>query len=434
MAGLYPDEQTVTVFGKKVSFPGLDPKTGKFTNGSFSDPAVRPSFIPAQTINLVLDILAECVSGLGGTPDNTDARQLIKAITACLAPLASPKLTGTPEAPTAKAGTSNNQIATTAFVKAAVDALISGSAAALDTLKELADALGNDPNFAATMTQALAGKVPANHASTGTDYGVGNDTTYGHLKLNTSTAPQMAGAASAGSSGKAAQADHRHPTDTTRAPLASPALTGTPTAPTAAAATNNTQIATTAFVQAQKASPVFTGTPQVPGKTGIPGTSGTLIATEAQATKGGHPVGSYYAQYPASAANDYDAAFPAAERPAALFGGTWSPVWESDQVVFKTGGTVSTDLYTPARSSGLQAHGVPNITGYFGSEGERTTIRVSGAFYDGGTFSNTATPMNVDSSPATLFQFNASRCSALFGASSGVVMRNRKMIVWKRTG
>lgn len=35
----------------------------------------------------------------------------------------------------------------------------------------------------------------------------------------------------------------------TKAPLASPALTGTPTAPTATAGTNTTQIATTAFVQ-----------------------------------------------------------------------------------------------------------------------------------------------------------------------------------------
>ena len=47
-----------------------------------------------------------------------------------------------------------------------------------------------------------------------------------------------------------------------RAPLASPALTGTPTAPTAAAGTNNTQIATTAFVLANgaNASDVATAT------------------------------------------------------------------------------------------------------------------------------------------------------------------------------
>lgn len=60
--------------------------------------------------------------------------------------------------------------------------------------------------------------------------------------------PLMDGTKSVGSSAKYAREDHRHPTDTTRAPLASPALTGTPTAPTAGASTNTTQIATTAFV------------------------------------------------------------------------------------------------------------------------------------------------------------------------------------------
>lgn len=69
------------------------------------------------------------------------------------------------------------------------------------------------------------------------------------LKTYDSTALQMDGTASAGSSKRAARADHVHPTDTSRAPLASPALTGTPTAPTAASGTNTTQIATTAFVQ-----------------------------------------------------------------------------------------------------------------------------------------------------------------------------------------
>lgn len=60
--------------------------------------------------------------------------------------------------------------------------------------------------------------------------------------------PLMDGTKSVGTSAKYAREDHRHPTDTTRAPLASPGLTGTPTAPTAGSSTNNTQIATTAFV------------------------------------------------------------------------------------------------------------------------------------------------------------------------------------------
>ncbi len=75
------------------------------------------------------------------------------------APLASPALTGTPTAPTAAAGTNSTQLATTAFVVAAVSALINGSPGALDTLNELAAALGNDANFSATVTNALAGKL-----------------------------------------------------------------------------------------------------------------------------------------------------------------------------------------------------------------------------------------------------------------------------------
>ncbi|MCY3452258.1 phage tail protein [Citrobacter freundii] len=76
------------------------------------------------------------------------------------APLASPDLTGTPTAPTAAQTVNNTQVATTAFVKSAIAALVASSPAALDTLNELAEALGNDPNFATTMTNALAGKQP----------------------------------------------------------------------------------------------------------------------------------------------------------------------------------------------------------------------------------------------------------------------------------
>lgn len=75
------------------------------------------------------------------------------------APKASPTFTGTPKAPTAAAGNNSTQLANTAFVQAAIAALVASSPAALDTLNELAAALGNDPNFATTMTNALAGKM-----------------------------------------------------------------------------------------------------------------------------------------------------------------------------------------------------------------------------------------------------------------------------------
>ncbi|HEU4604057.1 MAG TPA: hypothetical protein VFS24_18930 [Steroidobacteraceae bacterium] len=162
------------------------------------------------------------------------------------APLDSPAFTGVPTAPTAAQGTNNTQLATTAYVRAAITALINSSPAALDTLQELAAALGNDANFATTVTNALAAKAPlASPALTGTPTaptaGGGTNTT----QLATTAFVQ----------GEIAS----------KAPLASPALTGAPTAPTAGAGTNTTQLATTAFVQSaiSTATPSGTYTPAV---------------------------------------------------------------------------------------------------------------------------------------------------------------------------
>jgi hypothetical protein len=89
------------------------------------------------------------------------------------ATLASPALTGTPTAPTAAAGTSTTQVATTAFVGTAVSNLVAAAPGALDTLNELATALGNDASFSTTMTNALAAKAPlASPTFTGTVSGI----------------------------------------------------------------------------------------------------------------------------------------------------------------------------------------------------------------------------------------------------------------------
>ncbi|MEQ1950933.1 hypothetical protein [Mesorhizobium sp. CN2-181] len=138
------------------------------------------------------------------------------------AELNGPNFTGVPTAPTASPGTSTTQLATTAFVTlavtAAVASLLNSAPGALDTLDELAAALGDDANFAANVTNALA----------------------------------------------------------LLAPKASPTFTGTPLGPTAAPGTNTTQLSTTAFVtaaiaaldlanqlsaKANSASPSLTGTP-----------------------------------------------------------------------------------------------------------------------------------------------------------------------------
>jgi nitrogenase molybdenum-iron protein alpha/beta subunit len=81
------------------------------------------------------------------------------------APLNSPTFTGTPTLPsgttatTQSAGDSTTKLATTAFVSAAVSALVNSAPEALNTLKELADALGSDASFSTTISTALGGKM-----------------------------------------------------------------------------------------------------------------------------------------------------------------------------------------------------------------------------------------------------------------------------------
>ncbi|NBR07944.1 MAG: hypothetical protein EBT92_19580, partial [Planctomycetes bacterium] len=89
-----------------------------------------------------------------------DSKLATSTAASTYAPIASPALTGVPTAPTATAGTNTTQIATTAFVKTAVDNVVAAAPGALDTLYELAAALGNDANFSTTVTNSLASKLP----------------------------------------------------------------------------------------------------------------------------------------------------------------------------------------------------------------------------------------------------------------------------------
>lgn len=155
--------------------------------------------------------------------------------------------------------TAINTKASMTDVNNAINTLVASAPLALDTLKELADALGNDANFATTVTNNLATKAPlASPTFTGSPVAptqVADDTT---TKLATTAfvvgqastvAPLVDGVATIGTSKKFARADHKHPSDTTKANLATPSFTGTPTAPTALQSVNNTQLATTAYVR-----------------------------------------------------------------------------------------------------------------------------------------------------------------------------------------
>lgn len=139
------------------------PKTPTPPAGNNSTLIASTAFVQAAIIALIggapatLDTLKEIAAAINNDPNFSTT---INNALALKAPLASPALTGTPTAPTAVQSTNNTQIATTAFVKSAVAGLVGSSPEALDTLNELAAALGNDPNFATTVMNALAGKQP----------------------------------------------------------------------------------------------------------------------------------------------------------------------------------------------------------------------------------------------------------------------------------
>ena len=100
------------------------------------------------------------VTSAGAVMDSelTDLAGVKGMTVANLAPKASPALTGTPTAPTASAATNSTQIATTAYVTGKITSLVGGAPGALDTLNELAAAIGDDASYASGITSALAGK------------------------------------------------------------------------------------------------------------------------------------------------------------------------------------------------------------------------------------------------------------------------------------
>jgi hypothetical protein len=177
------------------------------------------------------------------------------------APLASPTFTGTPAAPTAAADTNTTQVATTAYV-VGQGYLKTGTASS---------------TYAPLASPTLTGTPSAPTAAVNTDTTQIATTAYVLAQASDSN-PVINGTAAPGTSDRWSRTDHVHPTDTTRAALASPTFTGTPAAPTAAADTNTTQIATTAYVisngylksataastYAPLANPVHTGVVSIP--------------------------------------------------------------------------------------------------------------------------------------------------------------------------
>ena len=136
----------------------LDAKLASATAESTYAPIDSPTF--TGTVSGV----TKSHIGLGNVDNTSDANKPVSTATQTAldakAPLASPALTGVPTAPTAAAGTNTTQVATTEFVGTAVADLVASAPSALNTLNELATALGNDASFSTTVTNSLASKAP----------------------------------------------------------------------------------------------------------------------------------------------------------------------------------------------------------------------------------------------------------------------------------
>lgn len=131
---------------------------GEGSTGELTATQVR-AFLNVEDGSTADQSAAEVPFTPAGDLSATDVQAALEELDSEKAPLASPALTGTPTAPTAAPGTDTTQIATTAFTQAAVAALVDSAPAALDTLNELAAALGDDENFSTTVTNALATKA-----------------------------------------------------------------------------------------------------------------------------------------------------------------------------------------------------------------------------------------------------------------------------------
>jgi hypothetical protein len=132
-----------------------------------SQDAINSALVVGLHLTKTYDDAANTItiaSTLTNVDNTSDANKPISTATATAlnlkAPLANPALTGIPTAPTATDTTNTTQIATTEFVKTAVANLVNSAPEALNTLKELSDALGSDANYATTISTALGLKAP----------------------------------------------------------------------------------------------------------------------------------------------------------------------------------------------------------------------------------------------------------------------------------
>lgn len=279
----------------------------------------------------------------------------------------SPALTGVPTAPTAPAGTSNTQIATTAFVTS------SPAFAGVPTAPTASTTTSNTQIATTAFVQAQKSNIVLTGVPTAPTAPSGTSNTQIATTAFVTSSPAFAGVPTAPTA----------PTGTSNTQIAttafvtsSPAFDGVPTATTAAPSDDSTRIATTSFVQSQKISPIFFGAPQAP--TAPAGTSNTQIATTAFVATATGTLGTMSQQ---NASN------------VAITGGTITGI---SPIAITSGGTGASSAANARTNLGLGSMALQDFSTVAISGGIITSVGISNldvplAIADGGTGSDNAT-------------------------------------------
>ena len=212
--------------GLEAAVAGTDYQTPLTAGTDYLEPSAIPT-----TSSL---IKGNNAGGLAAAVAGTDYQTPLTAGTDYQTPLTAGTDYQTPITFDGSYDASTNKAATVSTVTNAINALDGGTIGTPGTGKTVTALSQANGNISATFEDIIITKSQVSD--------------FPAIPSATSTTPKMDGAAAAGTETTWAKGDHVHPTDTSRAPLDSPALTGTPTAPTASSSTDSTQIATTAFV------------------------------------------------------------------------------------------------------------------------------------------------------------------------------------------
>jgi len=313
----------------------------------------------------------------------------------------SPVFTGVPTAPTAAAGTSNTQIATTAFVSQSpqfTGVPIAPTAAQGTATTQLAT------TAFVTSSPAFAGVPTAPTASQGTS------TTQLATTAFVTASPQFTGTPIAPTAVYGTNTTQVATTAFVQGEKLSPIFTGTPVAPTAAYGTNTTQVATTAFVQGEKLSPSFTGTPVAP--TAPISVSSTQIATTRFVTNWTNAM-------PTMSQQNANAV--------AITGGTISGITPLGLAAGGTGAGTAAGARTALQLGNIAVMNTSNvaftggtINNAFITSGEITGLIIPMAVADGGTGANNVAGARTNLGLGTMAVQDATNVAITGGSISGL--------------